>query len=120
VRLATAIILIIVGVVACSSSSSGQGAGAVYVSPTCPLSFSVGQPGIDVDAGPLTYACQPLPSECASNPTCECAACAASTCGPCVPGSDADAGQFSNGGGGGATCSYDPKTGTFTVTCINA
>ncbi len=117
-RLATAVIT--AGVVACSSSSSGNGAGAVYVSSTCPLSFSQGAPGLNVDAGPVTYTCQSLPSECATNPTCECVACSMSTCGPCVPGSAVDAGQFSDGTGDGATCSYDPKTGTFTVTCINA
>lgn len=95
---------------ACSSSS-------VHVSSTCPMSFSHGIPGVDAGiAGPIEYSCEPLPKQCTSNPTCDCIACN-SACQACTSQGN---GQYSDGGGGGATCSYDSALGTFTVECINA
>jgi hypothetical protein len=118
--------VLVASIVACSSSGKG-GAAATYVSPTCPVDFNPGAPGSCnpfIDAGPGSCAnpppsssCQPLPKECVNNPTCDCIACSDSTCGSCIKQGD---GQYSDGGGGGATCSYDSASGTFTLTCINA
>lgn len=117
-----AIAFVMLLIAACGSKGGSQP--TEHVSATCPMSFSQGVPGLNpcFDAGPSCepmappFMCQPLPSQCATNPTCDCIACN-SECGACSPLGN---GQYSDGGGGGATCSYDPASGTFTVECINA
>ena len=103
-------LVVVAGVAACSSSSAD-----VHVSSTCPMSFNPGAPGVDAGQPAPTFSCQPLPKQCTSDPSCDCIACN-SDCGACVSQGN---GQYSDGGGGGATCSYDSTSGTFTVECIN-
>jgi len=143
-RWALSLVLVVLTVAACSSSGAhGADAGPTaaddgstpdgygydvapdHVSATCPVSFSPGACGcgapccgLKPDSGPPPlppYTCQPLPSQCATSPTCDCIACY-SDCGACTPLGN---GQYSDGGGGGASCNYDASSGTFTVTCLN-
>jgi hypothetical protein len=75
-----------------------------YVNPDCGLTV-IGCPGFGSDA--CISNCEPLPSVCVANPTCECIF---------LPACDGepDAAAYCSDPEG---CSYDPATGRFQVTC---
>jgi hypothetical protein len=97
-------------------SAEDAAADSLYINPGCPVLLSPGCPGNMADAAgcQTTFSCYQLPSECASNLTCDCVACSTETCAACnVVGS----GQYTNNTGGGATCRYAEQR--FIVQCIN-
>lgn len=92
----------------CGCSTSSSKSAAPDINPSCPVSFTIGGCGctapccgLALDAGDPTppYMCQPVPSGCDDNLTCDCIGSA--LC------------QTQDG----FDCSYD--AGTFTVGCIN-
>jgi hypothetical protein len=97
-------------------NAKDAGEESVYVNPGCPVSISPGCPGNVADAAgcPTTFICQPLPTECTDNLTCDCVACSSKTCATCnVVGN----GRYTNNTGGAAICSY--ANDRFIVECIN-
>jgi hypothetical protein len=91
-----------------SEASDGGPSDATYINPQCPLYFSAGCCGFPSPDGSCPcapFACEPVPSECANNLTCECIACARSTCPDCTLVDQV------------GHCMY--ARGTFTVECAN-